>query len=231
MLVVLRNEKKFLISIADYYKNSAYLGCLIAEDQHNGSSGYRVRSLYFDTIYDTDHFEKASGVELRRKVRLRIYDPRADYAFLEMKQKQGANQLKRSLKVSRGDAEELIKGNITPLLHYKEDFAKEMYGFMVYRCYRPKTIVEYLRKAYVAKENKIRITFDREIRSTESNMDLFSPDLIMNPVMDPYNAVLEVKFNGFLLEYIKNMLKDIDKSELSVSKYSLARQHACLTRL
>lgn len=231
MLVVLRNEKKYLISIADYFKNSAYLSCFIAEDPHNGSSGYRVRTLYFDTAYDTDLFEKESGVEQRRKVRLRIYDPGVDYAFLEMKQKEGSNQLKRSLKISREDAEKLIDGNFSPLLCYKEEFSKEMYGFMTYRCYRPKTIVEYIRKAYIAKENKIRITFDRDIKSTESNMDLFSQELIMNPVMDPYNVILEVKYNGFLLDYIKQMLTGIDKSELSVSKYYLARQHGCLTRL
>ena len=36
-------------------------------------------------------------------------------------------------------------------------------------------------------------------------------------------TVLEVKFNGFLLSYIKDMLLPVQKSELSVSKYALAR--------
>ncbi len=72
------------------------------EDAHNGIHGYRIRSLYFDTIDDTDYYEKAAGVELRRKLRLRCYDPAADFAMLEMKQKQGASQLKRSLRVTRG---------------------------------------------------------------------------------------------------------------------------------
>ena len=49
------------------------------------------------------------------------------------------------------------------------------------RCYRPKTIVEYNRKAFIAKENKIRITFDSRIVSVESCFDLFSPRLNMNP--------------------------------------------------
>ena len=71
------------------------------EDPHNGISGYPVRSLYFDTLDDRDFHEKAAGVELRRKLRLRSYDPAADFAMLEMKQKQGASQLKRSLRVTR----------------------------------------------------------------------------------------------------------------------------------
>ena len=81
------------------------------------------------------------------------------------------------------------------------------------------------------KENKIRVTFDNHIVSTESCFDLFSENLNMNPVLDPYNVVLEVKFNGFLLEYIKRMINPVNRSELSVSKYVLARQNGYQTRL
>ena len=53
----------------------------------------------------------------------------------------------------------------------------------------------------------------------------------MNPVLDPYDVVLEVKYNGFLLDYIKGIINSIDKSELSVSKYVLARQNAYQTHI
>ena len=42
-------------------------------------------------------------------------------------------------------------------------------------------------------------------------------------MFDPFNVVLEVKFDGFLLSYIRSMLNMVDKIELSVSKYCLAR--------
>ena len=45
----------------------------------------------------------------------------------------------------------------------------------------------------------------------------------MYPVMDPCCLVLEVKYNGFLLSYIKDLLNLVERSELSVSKYCLAR--------
>ena len=35
--------------------------------------------------------------------------------------------------------------------------------------------------------------------------------------------VLEVKYNGFLLSYIKDLLDLVERSELSVSKYCLGR--------
>lgn len=228
---VLREEKKFLISVADFIKLSHKVEQVMLSDPHNGTHGYRIRSLYFDTVFDDDYFEKQAGVELRRKVRLRCYDPDADYAMLELKQKQGTQQMKRSLRVSREDALRLIAGDYEPLLSYSEPFAAEMYGLMHTRCYIPKTIVEYNRKAFIARENKIRITFDNKIVSTESSFDLFDPKLNMNPVLDPYDVVLEVKFNGFLLGYLKELINSVDKSELSVSKYVLARQNAYQTHI
>lgn len=228
---VFREEKKFLISVAEFIEKSHMLSQIMIEDAHNGTHGYIIRSLYFDTIYDGDYFEKLAGVEMRRKIRLRIYDPHADFAMLEMKQKQGTNQLKRSLRVSREEAVQLTKGDYSPLLQHKEPFAAECYAMMQCRGYRPKAIVQYNRKAFIAKENKIRVTFDNNIEATESNFDLFSPQLNMNPVLDKYDVILEVKFNGFLLEYIRRMLNSINRSELSVSKYVLARQNGYQTRL
>ena len=221
---VYREEKKFLINIEDFRRLSHHFSHFLMQDEHNGATGYRIRSLYFDTASDADFFGKMDGLELRRKIRLRIYDPNANFAMLEMKQKQGGYQLKRSLRVTREDAERLIQCDYTPLLRYSEDFAVECYALMQSELYRPKTIVEYNRLAFIAKENKIRITFDNNIIATETNFDLFSPNLNMNPVFDKFFVVLEVKFNGFLLDYIRDLLSNVDKSELSVSKYMLARQ-------
>lgn len=228
---VLREEKKFLISLDEFIALSHRVGQVMLADPHNGTHGYTIRSLYFDTVFDRDYFEKQAGVELRRKIRLRCYDPGADYAMLEMKQKQGANQLKRSLRLRREDAVRLTQGDYTSLLSYSEPFAAECYGLMRCQGYLPRTIVEYNRKAFIAKENKIRVTFDNHIVSTESCFDLFSRSLNMNPVLDPYNVVLEVKYNGFLLEYIKQMINPVNRSELSVSKYVLARQNGYQTRI
>jgi hypothetical protein len=227
---VLRQEKKFLMNAVDCLKLTGTLEKVMLEDKHNGAQGYRIRSLYFDTMNDTDYTDKIDGLELRRKIRLRNYDPGNDFAMLEMKQKEGAYQKKRSLRVDREDAKELIRGHYEPLLKYSEPFAAECYGLMHTKCYRPRAVVEYLRKAYIAKENRIRITIDSQIIATEAAFDIFDPDLVQYPVMDPFNAVLEVKYNGFLLSYIKELVNMADRSEYSVSKYCLARSaglHYC----
>lgn len=218
-----RKEKKFLLDLASAQTLQSQLEAVLQGDVHNGAQGYPVRSLYFDTPHDRDYAEKLFGLDPRRKVRLRTYSPDADFALLELKQKQGELQQKRSLFVSRHEARRLMEGSYGFLAERSEPFAAEMHGLMAINGYRPKTIVEYDRTAFIAKENKIRITFDRNIRATETCLDLFSEKLSLSSVFDSFNVILEVKFDGFLLSYIRTLLNGADKSELSVSKYCLAR--------
>lgn len=220
---VMRNERKFLLSLEEFYRYSGYFSKILMEDPHNGRDGYTVRSLYFDTPWEKDFYEKEDGLEVRRKIRLRIYHPQDPVAVLEMKQKQGANQRKRSLKVSREDAMELIQGRYEALLGYSEEFALECFSIMQMYAYRPKCVVEYRRKAFVAKENRIRLTFDHHIAASETNLDMFAHNPGLNPVWDPYLVVFEVKYNGFLLSYIRDAIHRIQKSETSVGKYCLGR--------
>ena len=220
---VAREEKKFLITAEEASRCCGQLEKLLRQDPHNGAEGYRIRSLYFDTLEDRDFFDKQEGVEVRKKIRLRLYDPASDFAMLEMKQKQGSNQLKRSLRLCREDAERLAAGCFSPLLSYESAFAAECYAVMNMEYYRPKAIVEYNRKAFIASENNIRLTFDSRITATESSFDLFSPKLCLYPVFDRFQVILEVKYNRFLLSYIKDIISQCDKSELSASKYCLGR--------
>ena len=68
---VFREEKKFLISVEEFLKKSHQLDQVLLQDKHNGTHGYMIRSLYFDTVYDGDYFDKLAGIETRRKIRLR----------------------------------------------------------------------------------------------------------------------------------------------------------------
>ncbi|HFH9244957.1 TPA: polyphosphate polymerase domain-containing protein [Streptococcus agalactiae] len=220
---VLRQEKKYLISLEDYYLLSKKFSQVMTLDSHSSDDGYTIRSLYFDSLEDVDWQEKEDGVEIRRKIRLRNYGSQSNFAKLEMKQKQGANQKKCSLKLSKTDAQALINGNNSVLLNYPDTFAAECYSRITTQLYQPKTVIEYQRKAFVAKENNIRITFDHHIIGTEASYDIFSEDLNQNYLLDPYLVILEVKYNGFLLSYIKELLDSVDRSELSASKYCLGR--------
>ena len=223
MNTVLRREEKYSIQWNEALLFSNKLEQLMHKDEFSKDGSYAVRSLYFDTIDDKDFFDKINEQQLRRKIRLRIYDPNDQTAKLELKQKQGVFQKKRSLTISKQDANRLIVGDISVLLGYNSDFANEIYSIMCMECYKPKTIVEYKRKAFMAKENQIRLTFDSNIRATESCFDLFNEDLLLHPVLDVNHVIFEVKYNQFMLSYISDMISSVDRRSVSSSKYCLGR--------
>ena len=220
---VLRQEKKYLISLDRYYYLARQFSRVLAEDTHSSGDGYLVRSLYFDDIDNTDYQEKINGEEVRKKIRLRNYGPNSKSAKLELKQKQGQWQKKRSLTLDKDKSLRLIAGDYTALLECKSDFADECFGIMGMRCYHPKTVVSYTRKVFIAKENETRVTFDHNIKGTETCFDIFSHNLVENPIFDPFMVVLEIKYDGFLLSYIKDIIQSCNESERAISKYCLGR--------
>lgn len=223
MDIVLRREEKYAIKSNEALLFSKKFEQIMYKDSFSNDGSYTVRSLYFDTIDDKDFFDKINEQYLRRKIRLRIYDPNDKVVKLELKQKQGVFQKKRSLEITREDALQLIDGNNSVLLNYNNEFADEIYSIMSMECYKPKTIIEYRRKAFMAKENNIRLTFDSDIRANESSFDLFSEDLSLNPISDSNYVIFEVKYNRFMLSYIADIIESIDKRSVSSSKYCMGR--------
>lgn len=223
MLNVLRQEEKYPLNLQEAIQFSHRFSQLLMPDQYSVDGSYMVRSLYFDTVDDKDFFDKITEQNARRKIRLRIYSPEDERAKLEMKQKTGSCQRKRSLSISRADALALIGGNYSVLLHYSEEFAAELFVIMTMECYRPKSIVEYQRRAFMAKENNIRLTFDSHICATESSMELFHPNLSLNPVFDADKVIFEVKYDRFMLGYISEIISNVNRRSISSSKYCLSR--------
>lgn len=232
MTSVFREEKKYLLDLKHYYHVRHNIQKIMMRDKYSVNNpfegkkgeGYTIRSLYFDSLDDRDFHEKEDGVELRRKLRLRTYMHDTNYCLLELKKKQGNYQQKTSYKLTKAEGERLISGDYSLLLEKQAPFLLECYEMMMTHVYRPKSIVTYERDAYIAKENQIRVTFDQKIRGSESTMALFDERLIETPLIEDAYVVLEVKYNGFLLQYIKDLLIPLEEAQLSVSKYSMSRQ-------
>ncbi|MBQ8280168.1 MAG: polyphosphate polymerase domain-containing protein [Roseburia sp.] len=223
MIQVLRREEKYPLSLDEAIRYGHKFSKILMPDKFSKNGSYMVRSLYFDTIDDKDFFDKMTEQNNRRKIRLRIYHPNDTHAKLEMKQKENIYQRKRSLLVTREDALEMIKGNYSVLLNYPGEFSGELYAVMTTELYRPKSIVEYQRRAFMAKENNIRLTFDSQIQATESSFDLFAENLPLNPVFPQDRAILEVKYDKFLLGYISDIISMVNARRVASSKYCLSR--------
>ena len=71
--------------------------------------------------------------------------------------------------------------------------------------------------------NDIRLTFDSDIRATESSFDLFAENLPLYPVFPPDKVILEVKYNRFMLSYISDLISVVEARKITSSKYCLSR--------
>ncbi len=224
MIEVSRRELKYLLTLEEVYTLKQKLAAVMQPDFYGGQEGYRVRSLYFDSLFDTDFEDKVAGYDKRQKVRIRIYGASDAVIKLELKEKAGVNQRKRSLLLHRQEAERMIQGDYSFLMERPEPMAHRLYPFLVTRSYRPKCIVEYDRVAFFREENDIRVTFDMGLKATEASFDLFNEHLMLYPVADPSEVTMEVKYNGFLYSYIKQIIKKANRMQISNSKYCRARQ-------
>lgn len=223
-MIVNRRELKYPIGEMDYYKVNELFKEVLTPDPNNKSYGYRIRSLYFDSLNNDDYYAKVNGEEIRKKIRLRIYDTKTEEVKLEIKRKMNVSQRKETTTISREDAIALINKDYSVLLNYENDTAKSAYNIMTIGQYRPVVLVDYNRRAYIHNENNIRVTLDSDIKSNEFDFDMFNEDILMTPIVDYYNAVLEVKFDGELFCWISQALAGLDTTNRSLSKYCSSRQ-------
>ena len=92
MLTVLRREEKYVLHMQEAMHYQKQFEQILMTDSFSENGSYSVRSLYFDTADDRDFFDKITEQNQRRKVRLRIYDPKDQTAKLELKQKENIYQ-------------------------------------------------------------------------------------------------------------------------------------------
>lgn len=221
---VKRIEKKYIINQKEKMLLEKRLSGILERDSHCiDGKGYSIRTLYFDTITDRCCVEKEDGLQIHEKIRIRIYNGNQEIIKLECKRKNGEAQVKKSLLITKDMYCKILKKDYSCLLnmenpmgiYFFEKLSKGMF---------PKVIVEYDRMSYCFNSNNVRITIDSNIRATECSFDLFNNNLEMRPVLTGNSMILEVKYTGFLFDFIKNALKGIDKMPDSYSKYFCGRK-------
>lgn len=216
---VTRIERKYILNSLEAAWLKSRLSAVMPTDVHCASpDGYEVRSLYFDTISDSACAEKEDGLRIHEKLRARIYGTDDAVIKLENKRKDGEHQIKRSMRIDRELLRELCLGDYRGLLQSESPMAALFYEKLV--CGRfPRVIIQYRRFSYCVPTNNIRITFDSQIRATQSHTDLFREPLLATPVLPQDVVILEVKYDRFLLGYIKETLAGLRQSPTSYSKY------------
>lgn len=207
MAVPLRHELKFFISPLQYQVLSRTLKVTLNPDPNGDENNqYHIRSLYFDTAYDSALYDKINGTANRDKYRIRIYNFSDQMIRLECKSKFRDLISKRSVRITRDLAEQLISADPTGLESTASGLVSDTFREMRTNLLHPVVIVDYLREAYLHPAEEVRITFDMQLRSGLNSVDMFNPYLPTVPPFDHDEIILEVKYNQVLPPYIASLL-------------------------
>ena len=223
----LRHELKFFINEGQHYLLSRALDRTLDRDPNGDENNeYAIRSLYFDTVFNTALYEKFDGVPNRNKYRIRIYNFSDRVIKMECKTKLDSLISKRSISIPRDLCEQLIAGDPTGLESTRSGLLNDVYREMTVNLLRPCVIVDYIREAYLHPAEEVRITFDKQLRTGMRSHDLFNPHVPTVPPFDHQLMILEVKYNQVLPPYIRDLLNTYCPNAISsaISKYTWCRR-------
>ncbi|MBQ8094325.1 MAG: polyphosphate polymerase domain-containing protein [Clostridia bacterium] len=223
MVDIERYESKYQLNHVDALQIQGRLKRYIQPDVYSGPNGYVVRSVYFDTLFNKDFYDRVQSLTNRSHIRLRTYPQKPDTISLEYKEKNGITVRKRILPVTHQQALLLLQSDYSPLSNHRDPFARMLYRKMTLETYRPCVLIEYQRRAYVRKENSIRITFDSNIRVSEANLDLFDPNIPMAPVGMQGQVIMEIKYQDFFMSDLKAAIGPHPLRSEAAGKYQRAR--------
>ncbi|MBQ6267532.1 MAG: polyphosphate polymerase domain-containing protein [Clostridia bacterium] len=217
-----RHEWKHEINRADRLVLLSRLSAVMQRDAHTIDGAYQIRSLYFDTPGDKALREKIDGVNIREKFRIRFYNGDLSYIVLEKKSKVNGLCAKESCRLTAREAQKIADGDIGWMGADERPLCVELYSKMHTQGLRPKTIVDYTRDPFVFAPGNVRVTMDYDIRTGMFRTDFLNPETLTLPAGDS-PIILEVKWDGFLPDIIKDAVRIPGRRVTAFSKYEQCR--------
>ena len=217
-----RYEKKFLINNIqmEILKNNLSAALYLDSNIKNPDGSYFIRSLYFDDYKDTSYYQVIDGISKREKYRIRYYDYDSSYITLEKKSK--INNLgKKEKSVISQEITNMFINNKN--FDSKEKVVNELNQKIKSDLYKPIVIIDYLRIAYTYPINDVRITIDYNISCSYEINKFFEKGINSIPLLEKDTAILEVKYNDYLPDFIKYIINEKSLEMTSFSKYSTGR--------
>lgn len=219
-----RHELKHEINAADRIAIRQRLQAVARSDPHAVDGIYLIRSLYFDDLKDTALREKTDGLDNREKFRMRYYNHDAGLIHLEKKCKLHGLCRKDSVCVTADEAQAIVDGSVDWMKDCGRPLLQELYTKMRNRGLKPKTIVDYIREPFIFDPGNVRVTIDYDIRTGLNSTDFLNPDCMMIPTPDS-PIILEVKWDEFLPDIIRDAVDLKGRREGAFSKYAACRMY------
>lgn len=203
------------------------LDSVLPRDKNSDDNGeYFIRSLYFDTPENKAFHEKIEGMALKEKYRIRSYNFNFSFIRLEKKIKEYGKGRKIRANVTAELVKNILKGDIDFLKHAEKPLLKEFYIKLLYDRWIPKVIIDFTREAFFYPAGNVRVTIDRNIRSSINYTDFFDYNLPTAPVFENVDTcILEVKYDGFLPEHVQDLIQLNSCTFTAMSKYVAGRRY------
>lgn len=217
-----RHEVKHEIDRADLVVLRQRLRAVARIDEHAANGRYQIRSLYFDDSRDTALREKIDGVSRREKFRIRYYNGDISLIHLEKKSKLNGLGNKQTAVLTLQEAQALADGDMGWMLSHPHGLVRELYAKMRLYGLRPKTIVDYTREPFFYAPGNVRVTLDYDIRTGLGCTDFLNPCCVTVPAGDA-PILLEVKWDSFLPDIIRDALQLPGRRAFAFSKYAQCR--------
>lgn len=217
-----RHEAKIEIGYLEFLVLRQRLSTVLQRDSHVIDGKYEIRSLYFDNASDKALREKLDGVNIREKFRIRLYNGDTSCIKLEKKSKVNGLCLKTGVLITEKQAEELVNGNYDWMKDSEEPLVRELYIKMTTQGLRPKTIVDYTREPFVYAPGNVRVTLDYNIRTGMHCTDFLKESCVTVPT-EKNSIILEVKWDEFLPDIIRNIVHVKNSRVAAFSKYADCR--------
>ena len=217
-----RHEWKYEITWSDLIAIRQRLQAVAQPDPHAAGGKYLIRSCYFDTPSDKALREKLDGVNIREKFRIRYYNGDTSFLQLEKKSKMNGLGTKQNARLTAGEAQKIVDGDIDWMAESGRPLVVELYSKMRWQGLRPKTIVDYTREPFIYPPGNVRVTFDYNIRTGLLATDFLNPDCITIPAGDA-PTLMEVKWDNFLPSVIRDAVSVPSRRVQAFSKYAQCR--------
>lgn len=217
-----RHEWKHEVNLSDRVAIRQRLRAVCRPDGHAVDGKYRIRSLYFDNLADKALREKLDGVNRREKFRLRYYNFDPTLIHLEKKSKLNGLGTKAVAELSAAEAQAIVDGGLSWMPDSGRPLAQELYHKMRTQGLRPRTIVDYTREPFVYGPGNVRVTLDYDIRTGLQCTDFLNPNCVTIPAGEPV-AILEVKWDAFLPDVIRDAVQLEGRRSEAFSKYAQCR--------
>ena len=217
-----RHEVKHEISNHDMLILRQRLRAVMQSDSHAVNGRYEIRSLYFDNIDDKALREKLNGVNIREKYRIRLYNNDPSVIHLERKFKHGGLGHKTSVNLTPQQAQAVAEGDIEWMSHSTNEVILDFYTRMRNEGLKAKVIVDYIREPFIFAPGNVRVTLDYGIRTGMSCTDFLNPDCVTVPIQGS-PCILEVKWDNYLPEIIKDIVQLEGRRGAAFSKYAVSR--------